>query len=79
MENKKVAFREEQKPKKIEKTPKLYDGIGNVNWRNLYVLPDGQGFGKKISQVERTFDEGYDELLLSDAIPNPVEAHVDAL
>ena len=29
--------------KKIEKTPKLYDGIGNVNRRNLYVLPDGQG------------------------------------
>ncbi len=35
--------------KKIEKKPKLYDGISNVNGRNLYVLPDGQGFGKKIS------------------------------
>ena len=43
------------------------------------MLPDGQGFREEISEVDRAFDKGYDKLLLSDPITNPVEAHVNAL
>ena len=37
------------------------------------------GFGKKISKVQDTMEEGNEELTLPDPVSDPVKAHINAL
>jgi hypothetical protein len=51
-------------------------GRGDVNRDERDMAVDGEGFGKEISKVVRTWDELDCELMLTDPTLDPVETHV---